>query len=61
MSDDRRDSTVNATLAALRTVMQPSPHPKNTCDFPAGLITDYIKMVDKLRKEDIAQKEKKSA
>ena len=33
----------------------------DTCDFPAGLISDYIKMVDKIRKEDIAAKEKKSA
>ena len=60
MANDR-DDAVQATLAALRTVMQPSPHSRNTCDFPAGLITDYIKMVDKLRKEDIAVKEKKSA
>ena len=60
MADDR-DSTVKATLAALKTVMQPMPHTKNTCDFPAGLITDYIKMVDKIRKEDVAQKEKKTA
>jgi hypothetical protein len=60
MQDDR-DSTVKATLAALRSVMQPMPHPRNTCDFPAGLISDYIKMVDKIRKEDLAEKEKKSA
>jgi hypothetical protein len=60
MQDDR-DSTVKATLAALRSVMQPMPHPRNTCDFPAGLISDYIKMVDKLRKEDIAEEKKKTA
>jgi hypothetical protein len=31
---------------------QPQPVPKanNTCDFPAGLISDYIKIVDQLRK-----------
>ena len=60
MANDR-DDAVKATLATLRTVMQPMPHSKNTCDFPAGLISDYIKMVDKIRKEEIAAKEKKSA
>jgi len=50
MQDDR-DATVKATLATLRTVMQPLPHPRNTCDFPAGLISEYIKIVDKLRRE----------
>ena len=56
MTDDQ-DETVRATLATLRSVMQPMPHPRNTCEFPAGLISDYIKIVDQLRKE----KEKKSA
>ena len=56
MADDR-DSTVKATLAALKMVMQPMPHTRNTCDFPAGIITDYIKMVDKIRREE----EKKTA
>jgi hypothetical protein len=56
MTDDR-DETVRATLATLRSVMQPMPHPQNTCEFPAGLISDYIKIVDRLRKE----KEKKTA
>ena len=51
------DEAVKATLATLRTVMQPMPHTRNTCEFPAGLITDYIKMVDKVRREE----EKKSA
>ena len=60
MANDR-DDAVKATLATLRTVMQPMPHARNTCEFPAGLISDYIKMVDKIRKEDIAAKEQKSA
>jgi hypothetical protein len=59
MSNDN-DEAVKATLAALRTVMQPMPHPRNTCDFPAGLISDYIKIVDKLRREK-EEREKKTA
>lgn len=54
---DNHDSVTKSALAALRAQMQAMPHPRNTCDFPAGLISEYIKMVDKLRKED----EKKSA
>lgn len=59
MANDN-DEAVKATLAALRTVMQPMPHPRNTCDFPAGLISDYIKIVDKLRREK-EEREKKTA
>jgi hypothetical protein len=29
---------------------QPVRKPMNTAEFPAGLITDYIKIVDQLRK-----------
>jgi hypothetical protein len=44
--------SVQTTIAALKAQMQSMPHPRNTCDFPAGLISEYIKMVDRLRKED---------
>jgi len=30
--------------------------PEHTCDFPSGLITDYIKLVDQMR--DSANKNK---
>jgi hypothetical protein len=56
MHDERKPNT-KITLSTLKAQMQPMPHPRNTCEFPAGLISEYIKMVDKLRQD----KEKKSA
>ena len=45
MQNEDKDQDVRWMSPASREL----PHPQTTSEFPSGLITDYIKMVDLMR------------